>query len=137
MTVTIKQETPLQDDVRELVAQLNAHLLPLSPIEFQFKMTVEQMAGADTTVFVARDESGRAVGMGALKVADNAEAEVKRAMVASGRRVVVLADSTKLGHVHLVRFADLDVIDVLVTDDGITDADVAALEAREIDVVIA
>ena len=58
--------------------QLNAHLLPLSPIEFQFKMTVEQMAGADTTVFVARDETGRAVGMGALKVADDGEAEVKR-----------------------------------------------------------
>lgn len=78
MTVTIRQETPLQDDVRELVAQLNAHLLPLSPIQFQFKMTVEQMAGADTTVFVARDETGRAVGMGALKIADKGEAEVKR-----------------------------------------------------------
>jgi putative acetyltransferase len=78
MSVTIRQETPLQDDVRELVAQLNEHLLPLSPIEYQFKMTVEQMAGADTTVFVARDDAGRAVGIGALKVAGNGEAEVKR-----------------------------------------------------------
>lgn len=78
MTVTIRPETPLQDDVRGLVSQLNAHLLPLSPLEFQFKMTVEQMAGSDTTVFVARDETGRAVGMGALKVADHGEAEVKR-----------------------------------------------------------
>ena len=78
MTVSIAVETPLQDDVRELVALLNAHLLPLSPIEFQFKMTVEQMAGADTTVFVARDEIGRAVGCGALKMAANGEAEVKR-----------------------------------------------------------
>ena len=78
MTVTIRQETPLQDDVRELVALLNEHLLPLSPLEFQFKMTVDQMAGADTTVFVARDESGRAIGIGALKVADRGEAEIKR-----------------------------------------------------------
>jgi putative acetyltransferase len=78
MTVTIRQETPLQDDVRELVALLNEHLLPLSPLEFQFKMTVEQMAGDDTTVFVARDETGRAVGIGALKVAEKGEAEVKR-----------------------------------------------------------
>ena len=78
MAITIRQETPLQDDVRELVAELNAHLLPLSPIEFQFKMTVEQMAGADTTVFVARDASGRAVGCGALKVAADGLAEVKR-----------------------------------------------------------
>lgn len=78
MAITIRQETPLQDDVRELVAELNAHLLPLSPVEFQFKMTVEQMAGADTTVFVARDETGRAVGCGALKTASDGLAEIKR-----------------------------------------------------------
>ena len=78
MAVTIRVESPLQDDVRELVALLNEHLLPLSPIEFQFKMTVEQMAGPDTTVFVARDEAGRAVGCGALKVAEDGQAEVKR-----------------------------------------------------------
>jgi putative acetyltransferase len=78
MAVTVAAETPLQDDVRELVALLNAHLLPLSPLEFQFKMTVEQMAGADTTVFVARDETGRAIGCGALKLAGGGLAEVKR-----------------------------------------------------------
>ena len=78
MAVTIAIETPLQDDVRELVAALNAHLLPLSPIEFQFKMTVEQMAGTDTTVFVARDDAGRAVGCGALKVHSAEFGEVKR-----------------------------------------------------------
>jgi len=76
--VSIAIETPLQDDVRALVSQLNAHLLPLSPIEFQFKMTVEQMAGSDTTLFVARDGEGRAVGMGALKVHDDGVGEVKR-----------------------------------------------------------
>lgn len=78
MTVSVAVETPLQDEVRELVAELNAHLLPLSPLEFQFKMTVEQMAGADTTVFVARNETGRAIGCGALKLSDQGEAEVKR-----------------------------------------------------------
>lgn len=78
MAVSIAAETPLQDDVRELVALLNAHLLPLSPVEFQFKMTVEQMAGPDTTVLVARDEAGRAVGCGALKMAEAGLAEVKR-----------------------------------------------------------
>ena len=78
MAVAIRVESPLQDDVRELVALLNAHLLPLSPLEFQFKMTVEQMAGPDTTVFVARDETGRAVGCGALRQDANGLAEVKR-----------------------------------------------------------
>jgi putative acetyltransferase len=78
MTVTVAPESPLQDEVRVLVAALNAHLNPLSPPEFQFQMTVEQMAGEDTTVFIARDETGRPVGMGALKVFDGDMAEVKR-----------------------------------------------------------
>jgi putative acetyltransferase len=64
--------------VRVLVAALNAYLRPLSPPEFQFQMTVEQMAGEDTTVFIARDEAGRPVGMGALKVFGPDQAEVKR-----------------------------------------------------------
>lgn len=78
MAIAVAIETPLQDEVRELVAALNAHLLPLSPLQFQFKMTVEQMAGPDTSVFVARDESGRAVGCGALKLHGPDMAEVKR-----------------------------------------------------------
>jgi putative acetyltransferase len=78
MPVTIAIETPLQDDVRALIAALNAHLLPLSPIEFQFKMTAEQMAGADTTVFVARNADRRAVGCGALRVHAGGIGEVKR-----------------------------------------------------------
>jgi putative acetyltransferase len=78
LAVTVAVETPLQDDVRELVALLNEHLLPLSPIEFQWKMSVDEMAGPETTVFVARDEAGRAVGCGALKVAGDGLAEVKR-----------------------------------------------------------
>jgi len=78
VTISIAVETPLQDDVRELVAALNEYLLPLSPLEFQFKMTVEQMADPKTTLFVARDAAGRAVGMGALKVETAEMAEVKR-----------------------------------------------------------
>jgi|SRR5688572_11302179 putative acetyltransferase len=78
MAVTIAIETPLQDDIRELVRALNAYLNPLSPKEFQFQMTVEQMADTTTTLFVARDDTGRAVGMGALKVETSELAEVKR-----------------------------------------------------------
>ena len=78
MAVTIAIETPLQDDVRALVAQLNDHLLPLSPLEFQFKMTVEQMADSATTLFVARNAAGKAVGMGALKMHGPELGEVKR-----------------------------------------------------------
>lgn len=90
MAVSISIETPLQDDVRGLVAQLNDHLLPLSPLEFQFKMTVEQMAEPHTTLFVARDEAGKAIGMGALKVHSAELGEVKRMFTdlqARGQRV--------------------------------------------------
>lgn len=78
MAVSIAEESPLQDDVRALIAALNDYLLPLSPIEYQFKMTAEEMAGQDTTVFVARNDEGRAVGVGALKRHPDALGEVKR-----------------------------------------------------------
>jgi putative acetyltransferase len=77
MAVTIAAESPLQDDVRSLIADLNAVLLTLTPPEFCFHMTVEQMADARTTVFIAR-ESGRAVACGALRRHEGGIGEVKR-----------------------------------------------------------
>ena len=67
MAVAIRAESPLQDDLRGLVRQLNAHLHALTPPEFCFHMTVDQMAEPATTLFVARDDAGRAVGMGVLR----------------------------------------------------------------------
>lgn len=78
MSISVAVETPLQDDVRALIDGLNAHLIPLSPIEFQYKLTAEEMAEVGTRVFVARDETGRAVGIGALKRHDETFGEVKR-----------------------------------------------------------
>lgn len=78
MGVSIAIETPLQDDVRHLIDGLNAHLVPLSPIEFQYKMSAEEMAEKETIVFVARDETGDAVGLGALKIHAEKLGEVKR-----------------------------------------------------------
>ena len=77
MAVTIAVESPLQDDVRTLIAALNEYLLTLTPPEFCSHLTVEQMAGADTTVFVARNE-GRAVACGALRRHGAGVGEVKR-----------------------------------------------------------
>lgn len=78
MALSLTIETPLQDDVRRLVGQLNDYLIPLSPLEFQWKMTVEEMAEPNTSLFVARDEDGRAIGMGALCVHSPEMGEVKR-----------------------------------------------------------
>lgn len=78
MTLVISVETPLQDEIRHLVAELNAYMIPLTPREFQFQLTVEQMAEPSVTLFVARDETGRAIGMGALKEHGEGLGEVKR-----------------------------------------------------------
>ncbi len=78
MAVAIEVESPLQDDVRELIAALNAHLFELTPPEFCSHMTVEQMADPDTTVWIARDEQGRAVACGALRRHAGGIGEVKR-----------------------------------------------------------
>lgn len=78
MAVSLAIETPLQDDVRALVADLNATMIPLTPREFQFQMTVEQMAEAAITLVVARNEAGEAVGMGAIKDWGEGVGEVKR-----------------------------------------------------------
>lgn len=114
MSFSIVQETPLQDDVRQFVDELNAFLTPLSPPEFQFQMTVEQMDDSDTTLFVARDETGKAVGMGALKFLADVDGvtlgEVKRMFTipeVRGKRVGALllekieVRATELGVVQL------------------------------------
>lgn len=77
ISLEIAVETPLQDEVRALVAELNAVLLELTPPEHCHHLTVEQMADEDTTVFIAR-EGGAAVACGALKRHEGGIGEVKR-----------------------------------------------------------
>ena len=55
--------------------------------------------------------------------------------MASGHRVVVLADASKLGFDSTVRFAELADVDVLVTDRGAPLRLCAALRERGIEVV--
>jgi DeoR family transcriptional regulator, fructose operon transcriptional repressor len=59
-----------------------------------------------------------------LTTPDQAEAAVKRAMIAAARRVVVLADHTKIGNDNLARFGSLSDVDLLITDSGL-DAELA------------
>lgn len=63
-----------------------------------------------------------------LTTPDQIEAEIKRSMVAAGRRVVVMADSSKAGHDAFHRFASLSDIDLLISDMGLDPEEAAALE---------
>ncbi|GAC68928.1 DeoR/GlpR family DNA-binding transcription regulator [Gordonia soli] len=72
-----------------------------------------------------------------LSTPDPDEAAIKSAMVRVARRVVVLADSSKTNREDFASFAEVDDIDVLITDDGVDPEFSAALSARGVEVVIA
>jgi len=72
-----------------------------------------------------------------LSTPDHEEAAVKRAMVNSARKVVVLADSSKIGTELLVSFAPAAAIDVLITDAGLAAGERDAFSAVGIEVVVA
>jgi len=118
---------------------VDLHLLP-----GRVRRTTQAAVGEDTVsaLSVLRPDvvflgtNGFSLGHG-LSTPDHSEAAAKRAMVSAGRRIVVLADSSKIGAEHTVRFADLGDVDVLVTDAGIAEADRKSFEDYGIEVVIA
>jgi putative acetyltransferase len=111
--ISIAIEAPLQDDVRAMICELNAIMQPLTPREFQFQMTAEQIDETATTLFVARDELGSAVGMGALKFHDVELGEVKRmytrpAVRGSGVGQEILGLIEATAHDNRLRFLKLE-----------------------------
>lgn len=72
-----------------------------------------------------------------LTTPDRDEAATKRAIAGAARRTVVLADSSKIGVETSQRFASLAEVDVLVTDNGITNDARTALEKAGLEVVVA
>ncbi|TWH01871.1 DeoR family transcriptional regulator [Nocardioides sp. J9] len=72
-----------------------------------------------------------------LSTPDSEEAATKRSFVTAAERVVALVDSSKVGVETAVRFASLEEVDALVTDDALTAADRASFEAAGVEVVTA
>jgi putative acetyltransferase len=114
VAITLATESPLQREIRELVAELDAHLNGLTPPEFNYLLPVEQMDEPGTTLWVARD-SGKAVACGALKRHDGRIGEIKRMFTRPewrrqgiGRRVLA----------EIVAAAVEDGLDVLVLETG-------------------
>jgi len=62
-----------------------------------------------------------------LTTPDPAEAAIKTAMIGASRRVVLLADHSKVGHDHFAHFGDLDAVDLLITDTGLDERTAAEL----------
>jgi len=107
VSFTIATETPLSDDVRALVQALNEFTYELTPAEYRHHMSVEQMAQADTTLFVARDGNGATLGMGALR---------RHAGVGEVKRMFVKPDARGLG----VGGAILERIEALARQEGLS-----------------
>ena len=106
---------------------------------------ITQTAVGDATVRSLQDlrvdvvflgTNGVSAGHG-FSTPDEAEAATKRAMVRAAQRVIVLGDSSKLGREHLMRFAAIEEVDVLVTDGEADPGIVAELETMGIEVLVA
>lgn len=72
-----------------------------------------------------------------LSTPDPEEAAVKRAMVGAANRIVVVADSGKIGREDFVRFGTVDDIDVLVTDADLPESVGRELGEHGVEVVTA
>jgi DeoR family fructose operon transcriptional repressor len=119
--------------------QVELHLLP-----GRVRTTTQAAVGADTVQALGQLRADAVfLGTNALSVAhglstpDRDEAATKRAMVSASRQVIVLADASKMGEESLMQFASLHDVDVLVTDDGVTDSDREEITGAGVEVMIA
>jgi DeoR family fructose operon transcriptional repressor len=119
--------------------QIDLHLLP-----GRVRRTTHAAVGSDT-VEALRMLRADVVFLGTngitadhgLSTPDHDEAAAKRAMVQSARQVVVLCDASKVGVESAVRFAGLDEVDVLVTDDGAPEEWLKEIGDAGVEIVIA
>lgn len=70
-----------------------------------------------------------------LTTPDQSEAAVKRAMIASARRAVVLTDHSKVGIDHFALVSPLAEIDTIITDSGLDAETAAELEGEGPEVI--
>ena len=66
-----------------------------------------------------------------------ADAEVKQALINTSRKTILCMDSSKIGRAYLARFAPLNIIDVLITDNVISDESREAIEQLQIEIITA
>jgi DeoR family fructose operon transcriptional repressor len=152
-STTVRLATLLPPD-RELTVithavPIAARLAGLPHLDLQLlpgrvRSTTQAAVGADTVealgrlrVDVAFVGTNGITAEHGLTTPDPDEAAVKRAVVASGRLVVALADASKFGVETAVRFASPGDVDVVITDEASSAADRRALAKAGIEVQIA
>lgn len=93
MHTEIAAEPPRTPDVEELLRLGDEFTFALYPAESCYLLDVSELEAPGVTVFVARDDTGRAIGMAALVVKADRSAEVKRMFVHQDARGRGLASS--------------------------------------------
>lgn len=72
-----------------------------------------------------------------LTTTNSIEAHLNKTMIKSSEKVIVLADSSKIGKRSFGKIADIEDMDILVTDEGITKAQLEMFRDLGIEVIIA
>ncbi|MDO4716301.1 MAG: alkaline phosphatase, partial [Propionibacteriaceae bacterium] len=83
------------------------------------------------TAIVGTD--GISVG-GGVTTHDDIEARTNHTMIERAQRVIVVADSSKVGRVTLAKLATLSEVDLLITDDGADPDEVARIRRSGVQV---
>ena len=65
------------------------------------------------------------------------EAALNQKMMAAAQKTIVLADSTKFGRRGFAKIADMDAVDIIITDSGISPKNVKRIEDLGIELIIA
>jgi putative acetyltransferase len=91
-STTVSVEDPRQPDVEAMLRAGEAFARGLYSEEECFMLPVEQLAAPGTTVVVARNEAGAALGMAALVEQPAGQGELKRLFVDEAARGLGVAD---------------------------------------------
>jgi putative acetyltransferase len=80
MPTMIVAESPDTADARALIAELDAYLIPLYPIEYHYGYSIEQLLEEEVAFFVIRHK-GIAAGCSGIKLCGTGYGEIKRMYV--------------------------------------------------------
>lgn len=83
--LSVKEESPIQPEMAELLRQSDAFAAALYPAESCYPASAAELAKPNVRFFVAR-LSGKAVGCGALVIGKEGKAEIKRMFVSQKAR---------------------------------------------------
>ncbi len=130
-SITIALEAAQQGQTRVLIA---GGVLRTSSMELVGSLTETTFKQVNVaTAFVGTDGISAA---GGITTHDDVEARTNHTMIEQAQRVIVVADSTKIGRKTFSKLADLSEVDMLITDDGADRTELAAIERAGVEIVL-